>query len=403
MLEIPRAPVSPDEISLAIGIMGPDENRLKAVTGALGEHHGLRVTEFASYPPRREDLPQKLSQTYDVLMIDADFDEEYALGIVENLCAGGQNYVMAYSSRADMKLAVRFMRAGVREFFTLPIDAMELTAALKLAVKNRDEAPPLPAEAKSSGGKLFVFLGTKGGCGVTTLAANFALALAEESSRQTLLVDLGLPLGDAAINLGIVTEYSVAGALQGADRLDAKLLSTLVAKHSSGLSVLGAPSDFPEASPTEEAINKLVSITRQNFDFVVVDAGSRLDLMSSALFGPSSTVFLVTQVGVSELRAANLMMKRFFAQRGDNVQIIVNRYKASDLLFDDKTITEALTKPADWKIPDDWAAARRRRETATPMVMIDSAIAQSIRNMAKTAGGLTSEKDEKKGFFRFLR
>lgn len=149
MLEIPRAPVSPDEISLAIGIMGPDESRLKAVTGALGEHHGLRVTEFASYPPKREDLPQKLAQTYDVLMVDADFDPEYALGIVENLCAGGQNYVMAYSSQADMKLAVRFMRAGVREFFTLPIDAMELAAALKLAVKNRDEAPPPPHRGKN--------------------------------------------------------------------------------------------------------------------------------------------------------------------------------------------------------------------------------------------------------------
>ena len=106
--------------------------------------------------PEARGSSGKLAQTYDVLMVDADFDQEYALGIVENLCAGGQNYVMAYSSRADMKLAVRFMRAGVREFFTLPIDAMELTAALKLAVKNRDEAPPLPAEAKSSGGKLFV-------------------------------------------------------------------------------------------------------------------------------------------------------------------------------------------------------------------------------------------------------
>jgi pilus assembly protein CpaE len=379
--------------------MGPDENRLKAVTGALAEHHSLRVTEFASYPPKREDLPQKLAQTYDVLMIDADSDPEYALGMVENLCSG-QNYVMAYSSRADMKLAVRFMRAGVREFFTLPLDATELTAALKLAAKNRDEAPP-PDE--KSGGKLFVFLGSKGGCGVTTLASNFALALAEESSRETLLIDLGLPLGDAAINLGITTEYSVAAALQSADRLDARLLSTLVVKHSSGLAVLGAASEFPEASPTDDAVNKLVSAVRQNFDFVVVDAGSRVDLMNSALFGPSATVFLVSQVGVSELRAANLMMKRFFAQRGENVQIVLNRYKSSDLLFDEKTITEALTRPAEWKIPDDWAAARRKRESATPMVMIDSAIAQSIRNMAKTAGGLIAEKDEKKGFFRFLR
>jgi pilus assembly protein CpaE len=400
MLEIPRAPVGPDELSLAIGVMGPDDQRLKAVTNALAEHHSLRVTEFASYPPRLEDLAQKLAQTYDVLMIDVDADHDYALGIVESLCAGGRNYVMAYSEAADMKLAVRFMRAGVREFFTLPIDAAELTAALKLAAAHRAEAPQ---EDKNGGGKLFVFLGTKGGCGVTTLASNFALALAQESDRETLLIDLGLPLGDAAINLGIVVEYSVSSALQTSERLDAKLLSTLVVRHGSGLAVLGAGSEFPESSPTAEAINKLIAVARQNFEFVVVDVGSRLDLMNSTLFKESSTVFLVTQVGVSELRTANLMMKRFFSPRSDNVQIVINRYKASDLLFDEKTISDALTRPAEWKIPDDYAAARRRRETATPMVMIDSAIAQSIRNMATTAGGLVTEKDEKKGFFRFLR
>lgn len=401
MLEIPRAPVSSEEISLAIGIMGPDEERLKAVSGALAEHPSLRVTEFASYPPKLDDLPQKLALTYDVLMVDVDCDPDYALGIAELLCSGGRNYVMAYSANADMKLAVRFMRAGVREFFTLPIDATELANALKQAAAFRAAAPPV--DDKGGVGKLFVFLGTKGGCGVTTLASNFALALAQESDRKTLLIDFGLPLGDAAINLGMVTDYSVAGALEMADRLDGRMLSTLVATHASGLSVLGSPNEFPEGPPAIDAIDKLVAVARQHFDFVVVDVGSRIDLMQSALFGPSATVYLIAQVGVSEMRMANLMMKRYFLTRTDNIQIVLNRFKASDLLFDEKTISEALTRPAEWKIPDDYAAARRRRDTATPMVMIDSAIAQSIRQMARTAGGLVSEKDEKKGFFRFLR
>jgi pilus assembly protein CpaE len=400
MLEVPRAPVGPDEISLTIGIMGPDEQRLKAVSTALSEHHGLRVTEFASYPPKLEDLPQKLAQSYDVVMIDVDTDPEYSFGIVESLCASGRNYVMAYSARADMKLAVRFMRAGVREFFTLPIDAPELTAALKRAAAYR--ATPVNEEDKTRG-KLFVFLGTKGGCGVTTLAANFALALAQESDRGTVLIDLGIPLGDVAINLGIVTEYSVDAALQFPERLDARLLSTLAVKHSSGLSVLAGPNDFPESAPTQDAVNRLLKSTRENYEFVVVDVGSRVDLMGSSLFDESATIFLITQVGISEMRTANRMITKFFPKRGENLQIVLNRYKSNDLLFDENKINEALTRQAQWKIPDDYAAARRKRDTAEPMVLADSAIAHSIRQMAKSVGGLIAPESEKKGFFRFLR
>jgi pilus assembly protein CpaE len=401
MLDVPKAPVGPGEISLTIGVMGPDEARLKAVSSALAEHHGLRVTEFSSYPPKLEDLPEKLAQTYDVIMIDVDTDPEYSFGIVDSLCNSGRNYVMAYSAQADMKLAVRFMRAGVREFFTLPLDAAELAGALKRAADH--SAEPVVVEEDRAQGKLFIFLGTKGGCGVTTLASNFALALAQESDRETVLIDFGLPLGDVAINLGISSEYSVNAALQHPERLDANLLSTLAVKHSSGLSVLAGPNDFPPCNPTPEAITKLLKAARGNFEFTVVDVGSRVDLMDTALFEESATVFLITQVGITEMRTANRMISNYFARRFENLQIVLNRYKSNDLLFDDNKINEALTRQAQWKIPDDYAAARRKRDTAEPMVLTDSAIAHSIRQMAKSAGGLITPGSEKKGFFRFLR
>ena len=116
---------------------------------------------------------------------------------------------MAYSANADMKRAVHFMRAGVREFFTLPLDPTEVSAALtRASIPSRRRRRRMNKKT----GKLFVFLGSKGGCGVTTLASNFALALAQERDGNTLLIDLGLPLGDVAINLGMVTEYSVVTA-----------------------------------------------------------------------------------------------------------------------------------------------------------------------------------------------
>jgi pilus assembly protein CpaE len=340
-----------------------------------------------------------LARTHDAIIVDVDCDPDYARALVESLCASGRTYVMAYSAKADMKKAVHLMRAGVREYFTLPLDPAELSAALQRA--STRGAATFQEEKKV--GKLFVFLGTKGGCGVTTLASNFALALAQESDSNTLLIDLGLPLGDVAINLGIVPEYSILTALQYPNRLDANMLSTLVVKHSSGLSVLPAPGEFPDNPPTKDAVDKLLEVTRGTYDYVVVDAGSRLDLMGSTLFEKDATIFLITQVGISELRNANRMLSKYFAAREETVQIVLNRYKPSDLLFEEAQITKVLTRPAQWKVPDDYAAARRKRETATPMVMIDSAISQTIRLMAKTAAGLLPEKNGKKGFFSFLR
>jgi len=389
------------ETTLSVALLGPDEQRRKVIAAAVSKRPGLKLHEFSSFPPRLEDLPQMLAQAYEIVIIDVDSEPDYAFALVESLCASRRTYVMAYTANADMKRAVQFMRAGVREFFTLPLDEVEVSAALQRATTHRPAAPPEQNGKKT--GKLFVFLGSKGGCGVTTLASNFTLALAQESDSSTLLIDLGLPLGDVAINLGIKTEYSIATALENPSRVDANLLSTLVAKHSSGLSVLPAPTDLSDAAATKEAVDKLLSVTRDIYDYVVVDAGSRIDLMDSTLFEEFATVFLITQVGISEMRTANRMIAKFFSRRGDTLQIVINRNKSSDALFDEAQIVKALTRSAQWKIPDDYAAARRTRETASPMVMTDSEISREIRLMAKTAAGLISEKSSKRGFFSFLR
>lgn len=399
MSEVHNITGGTERAPLSVAVLGPDDQYRSAVAGILAARPGLRLSEVTFLPGNPAEFAANLAKRYDAVVMDVDNDPEMALRLVENLNGFSHVYVMAYSARADMKLAIRFMRGGVREFFTFPLDASEVGAALSRAAHRHVET----SVGSRAPGKLLVFLGTKGGCGVTTLAANFALSLAQESERPTLLIDLGQPLGDVGINLGMRTQYSVVTALQDTDRLDGSFLETLVAKHSSGLSVLAAPTEFPESEPPKEAIDKLLAVARQSFDYVVVDAGSRVDLMGTALFEQPTTVYLITQVGITELRNAHRMITQFFSGRGNSLQIVLNRYTQRALLFDDAQIAKTLTRPAQWKIPDDYAAARRTRNTATPLALVDSAIAQSIREMANDAGGIVPETEEKKGFFRLLR
>jgi pilus assembly protein CpaE len=389
---------SSDTVTLRVAILDSDSERRTAVAAVLAQLNHLEVTVLPTFPLKVEDLGEILRDPYDVVLLNADCGQDLAYDLAACLCAEPRINLMAYSSHADMKLAVHLMRAGAREFFTTPLDTAEIAAAMERAASRC----AVTVQESRAASRLFVFLGAKGGCGVTTLAANFALALAQESQGKTLLIDLGLPLGDAAINLGIKTEYSVVNALQQADRLDARMLSTLVAKHNSGLSVLAAPSVFSDTPAPINSIDRLVAVTREAFDFVVADIGSRIDLLGTSLFDKSAVVYLVAQVGITELLNANRMITKFFFTRDETLQIVLNRFKPSDLLFDEKKITEALTRPAQWKIPDDYAAARRTRETATPMVLIDSPISRAIREMVTTAVGL-NEKTEKHGLFSFLR
>jgi pilus assembly protein CpaE len=399
MSDVSHLPEVPGRGILSVALIGPHEERRKAVSEGLAGIQDIVVQEFSSFPPELNDMPQMLEKHYDVVILDVDSDPDFAYDLAEAIGVKGITSVMAYSARPDVKLAIRFMRAGVREFLTLPLERAEVQVAFNRASLRH----PALRELERSAGKLLVFLGAKGGCGVTTIASNFAVALVQESERSTLLVDLGLPLGDVAINLGMAPEFSIADAVKNSSRLDSRFLQSIVSVHDSGLAVLAAPSEFVPEQFDQEAINRLLTIARHNFDFIVVDIGCRLDLMDSVLFEDSAIVYLISQVGISELRNSNRMITRFFANRNQNLQIVLNRYKPATLIFDDKHIEKALTRPTQWKIPDDYAAARRTHSVSTPIALLESPISLALHQMARSACGLPAERESKKGLFSFFR
>jgi pilus assembly protein CpaE len=382
---------------LSIALIGPDEERRKAAASALAEFQGGDVREFSSYPPGLDDLPRLLEQRYDVIIMDLDSNPEYALELVESICASGTVTVMVYSAKADPDLLMRCMRAGAREYLTLPFAHHIVAEALVRAAARR----PANRPSRKVGGRMLVFFGAKGGTGVTTIACNFAVALAQDTTQSTLLIDLDLPLGDAALNLGLVADFSTVNALQDSGRLDASFLAKLLIKHNSGLSVLAAPGKFPQYLASNESIDKLMAVARQDFDNVVVDVGSRLDLSGTALFREASTIYLVTQAGIPELRNSNRLISQFFTAGGPKLEIVINRYQPKALGVGDEHITKALTRPAQWKIPNDYAAVRRMQNTATPLVLEDSPISRLIKEMARSVTGQPEAPAKKKGFNLF--
>jgi protein TonB len=106
---------------MSVALIGPNDAHRKIVARALASTQGRKVHEFIDYPDKLNDLPHIVEQNFDVVLVDVDTDESYALQIIEKLAEIGQS-VMAYSARTDQELLMSCMRAGARDFLPLPTE-----------------------------------------------------------------------------------------------------------------------------------------------------------------------------------------------------------------------------------------------------------------------------------------
>ena len=297
----------PDSVGMpkiSIAVIDPIREQGMEVAGMLnGARTGITHT-VPGYLPSVENARWLSDQNFDMILVGMDASPREALRTVESLCAISEATVVVYAEHVDQSQLLSAMRCGAREFLTLPLVQAELNQAIG-RVADRIQSAPIP---KMTSGKISVFVGAKGGAGVTTVACNYAVALAQEAEKTTLLIDFDLPLGDAALDLGLSPEFSTVDALRDSERLDAAFLSRLLLRHSSGLSLLAAPGRFPHVAFDNSAVDRLIAVACNSFDYVVIDAGSRLDWTRTQLFDFASRIYLVTQVGIPELRNANRMI-----------------------------------------------------------------------------------------------
>jgi len=363
---------------LRIVLIGPNEQFCSELSNCLREAQCGEVRAQNYYPPLQAELDVALGGECDVVIIELDSDPDHALGLVKSIRNANVAKVMVCSSNPTPDVLMRCMRAGAREFLELPIDRDQVVAAMVRTAARRQTSQ----NEKRATGKLMVFMGTKGGAGVTTIATNFAIALAEHSGAKTMLLDLDLPLGDVALNLGLTTDHSTIDALEKIDRLDSNMLSQMAVKDRSGLHVLPAPGHYVSLQPSESAIKRLLDLVARSYDYVVIDVGSRLDLQGTSLFQIANQTFLVSRVDVADLRNCNRLISQYFGSSCNNIEVVLSRYKRN-LAIDDKEIARLLSAPVRWKIPSDEAAISTMHSQGVPLIHGSNPISKAIRKMVE--------------------
>lgn len=307
----------------------------------------------------------------DVVLMDInmpDVDGITASQRITKLVPETQIIIMSVQSEADY--VRRAMLVGARDFLMKPFSGDELVTAVRQVYETRPLAlkPVLAGTAAgeqqltrvkstSDEGKIVAVFSPKGGSGCTTIAANLAIAVAEQG-HKTLLIDGSLQFGDIGVMLNLRSMTSIIDVIERLDELDSELISTVVTAHPSGLEVLLAP-PRPEMAEYvgEEQIKTLLRAVRKMYDYVVVDTSSSLDDTTLAMLDTADRILLIARQNLASLKN----ISRFFdltddlSYGADKTVLLVN-YGSNKLNIGVKDIVDTLKRPVAAVIPDDEAA-----------------------------------------------
>jgi pilus assembly protein CpaE len=196
-------------------------------------------------------------------------------------------------------LMKRVIRAGADELLFLPLEPGDLTRALLKVSETRIRA------ARHDGGTVISLASIAGGVGVSSLAANLALALRYQLDKRVALLDLDLQTGALAVLLNLEPEFTIMPLCRLEKKLDSIQLEAALTKHSSGVYLLAAPKRIEEGEMvSDNTVGAVIDFMRDMFDFVIVDCGHHLDENSVAAWERSNNLIYVLNQSVTSVRSA---------------------------------------------------------------------------------------------------
>jgi pilus assembly protein CpaE len=338
------------------------------------------------------------------LIVDISGDPETAIKAVEKMKQAAPDlFIMVSNFHADGETVIACLRAGASEFLLQPLKRSEFREAMG----RLERAPRHAVPDGSKLGRIYTFVGTKGGVGTTTLAVNFAAVMAQRKV-STVAVDLDWTGNDMAMQLGASPQYTLMEVAENLSRMDQALFEGFVTRDPLGFFLVGPPDALERQGHFSEGMfREFATFLVEKYDAVVIDGGRAISNESVlAAAQVSAGVFLVVDQEFPSIRNAQrylaFLMRMGFHQ--DQVHVVVNRFtrKNSPAMATLEQIQQTLNQPVFYGIPPSSAVIASinksrpfvaNREMAPELdrafrAFVDKATGRKKEAAEKTAAGL---------------
>ena len=218
------------------------------------------------------------------------------------------------------------------------------------------------------GGPVFAFVGAKGGVGTTTTAVNVATVLAKLSKGPTLLVDLHLAYGDAAVFLGADARFSLLDALENMHRLDAEFLKSLVVKTSSGLDLLASADRPANRAVDMRRLGSVVQLAASQYAYTVLDV-PRSDLAVLDSLDHVTNLVVVANQELATVRNAGRMAAALRSRYPNTaISTVINR-RDGQAEIGQRDVEKAVGGSIAHQFPSDYRRALTAMHKGRPLAL----------------------------------
>ncbi len=332
-----------------------------------------------------------------IMQLGENAEEEFPL-VHQAIHSGIAAKVFLTSKFIKPEVLIEAMRAGVKEFFSQPLKAEEVKAALQKLIHKQSGPVSKKTEGPAKQGKIISIIGSKGGVGTTTVAVNLATCLRDaDREKSVALIDMNLVFGEIPLFLGLTPTFDWSEVAKNIYRLDYTYLMDVMSHKDSGLYVLPSPVSLQdELRVDSDIMGTLLLEMKSMFDYIIVDAGQSMDDFSKAVLKMSDTVLIVTLLSLPCLINVRRMLDafmRFGFPAEERIRILVNRYQKRSVISAEDA-AKTLQKQIFMNIPNDFQNTMGAINQGKPLTIQSPAaeITESFRELAARISGVSNRR-----------
>jgi pilus assembly protein CpaE len=259
--------------------------------------------------------------------------------------------IVIVASGAATAILEDALDADVSDVLLLP----QLVDNVVFVIKKASHAKrAIPTVSRAQLGRVITVFSPKGGTGKTVTASNLSAALAKQG-KKTLLLDLDLQFGDAAIVMGIEPEKTIYDLVVAPGELDYEKLAGYITQHPCGLDILPAPLRPEDAElVTESKITRLLEVAREAYDVIVVDTSPFFHGPMLATLDRTDELLVLCGLDVPTLKNVRLALQtlELLAFPTNRIRFILNRANTK-VGLSKREVESALKVSIDTEVPSD--------------------------------------------------